>query len=510
MRGISIGLIFIMTTAACVPGEVSGPDGEPTTTVPVESSTTSEPVVTTTTVPPQDCGPSVRDPGSVDVADPVAVAVAISRSTFDCADEVTLAPVGDRTATAAAGRRAVEVGGPVLLVEGALRGDVASEIRRLDPIRVGIIGLPDVPRDLLAAYELVELGPLEGTDPLPVRVDEPSRVWIVDDEVSEALWPVVWAAATQAGGSAVRSDGDLRGMRPVDLEAVEAGGDAPVILVSSTDDAPWQLEVIRTGRQLPGGGYLLFPGRRLVALYGNPSTPALGVLGEQGPEEGVALIDELAGSYDDDGVPVTPAFEIIATIASSLAGRDGDYSAEMGVADLEPWVDAAAELGAYVVLDLQPGRSDFLTQARAYETLLRRPHVGLALDPEWRLGPGQFHLRQTGSVDASEINAVAEWLAGIVREEALPQKLLLLHQFRFSMISNRDDVITPPELAVVVQMDGQGPLATKYETWSALTAGTADAGWRWGWKNFFDEDSPMATPEQVLELEPVPVYVSFQ
>ena len=40
----------------------------------------------------------------------------------------------------------------------------------------------------------------------------------------------------------------------------------------------------------------------------------------------------------------------------------------------------------YVVLDLQPGRTDFLTQAKRYEPLLALPHVGLALDPEWRLG----------------------------------------------------------------------------------------------------------------------------
>ena len=32
----------------------------------------------------------------------------------------------------------------------------------------------------------------------------------------------------------------------------------------------------------------------------------------------------------------------------------------------------------------------------------------------------------------------------------------------------------------------------------------------WGWKNFYDEDRPMATPEQVLELSPKIVYVSFQ
>jgi len=32
----------------------------------------------------------------------------------------------------------------------------------------------------------------------------------------------------------------------------------------------------------------------------------------------------------------------------------------------------------------------FLDQAKRYAPLLRMPNVGLALDPEWRLGPGQL------------------------------------------------------------------------------------------------------------------------
>jgi hypothetical protein len=59
-------------------------------------------------------------------------------------------------------------------------------------------------------------------------------------------------------------------------------------------------------------------------------------------------------------------------------------------------------------------------------------------------------------------------------------------------------------------MDGQGPLPTKYETYSAITAGQEDVGWAWGWKNFYDEDSPMGTPSDVLAVEPVVVFVSFQ
>ena len=182
----------------------------------------------------------------------------------------------------------------------------------------------------------------------------------------------------------------------------------------------------------------------------------------------------------------------------------------MSLEILRPWIEVAGENGIYVILDLQPGRTDFLTQAKRYEEFLRLPHVGLALDSEWRLEPNQVHLRQIGSVDAAEINTVVDWLASLVREQNLPQKYLLLHQFRLDMITNRDQVKTPPELAVVIQMDGQGPLPTKYDTWNALTAGTEDAGFSWGWKNFYDEDTPRggATAEEVLDLDPVPVYVS--
>ena len=236
----------------------------------------------------------------------------------------------------------------------------------------------------------------------------------------------------------------------------------------------------------------------------------LGVLGEQGPEEGVERLAEIASGYEEDGALILPTFEIIATVASAGAGRDGDYSAETDRDVIRPWIETAAANDVYVVLDLQPGRTDFLTQAKYYEEFLRLPHVGLALDPEWRLKPNQVHLRQIGTVDADEINQVVEWLAGVVREEALPQKLLIVHQFRFSMITNRELIETPPELAVVIQMDGQGSLGAKYNTWNALTKGTEEAGYRWGWKNFYDEDSPTATSEQVLELTPVPVFVSFQ
>ncbi len=293
-------------------------------------------------------------------------------------------------------------------------------------------------------------------------------------------------------------------------QALIAGAEELTWSPEPTATERWELASIVDGITTVNGTTDLLENTRFVAFYGNPTTSALGVLGEQGPEATLERMAPIVADYGADGALAVPTFEIIATVADAVAGDDGDYSAEMGPELIRPWVDVAAENGGYVVLDLQPGRTDFLTQAQRYEEFLRLPNVGLALDPEWRLGPNERHLRQIGSVTVDEIDLVSEWLAGIVREERLPQKLFIVHQFRFDMIEGREEIELRSELATVIQMDGQGPLPTKYETFGALT-GAPDAGrFGWGWKNFYDEDSPMATAAQVLDLDPLPVFVSFQ
>jgi hypothetical protein len=279
------------------------------------------------------------------------------------------------------------------------------------------------------------------------------------------------------------------------------------------DTLAWHLEVVRAGHELPGGGHRIFPDRRLVALYGHPEGPALGLLGEQDVQAAIERAREHVDGYAElSDVPVVPAFEIIATIASAGAERTGDYSRRTSIETLRPWVDAAGEAGLFVVLDLQSGRTDFLTQAREYEELLREPHVGLALDPEWRLRPDQVHLRQIGSVAIDEVNEVAAWLAGLTREHALPQKLFVLHQFKLSMITDRARLDTShPELATVIHVDGQGGQAAKDATYRALTTLDPPEGVWWGWKNFYDEDIPgLRSPEDTLAVEPAPVLITFQ
>lgn len=330
--------------------------------------------------------------------------------------------------------------------------------------------------------------------------------------------PASLAAAATARASGARlmtvANPDPR-TDPDVIAALAAEPAGQVVALGTAFGSPetlrYRLDVAASGVELPGGGQILYPGRQMVALYGHPGTAALGVLGEQGVEGAIARAQQMAADYQAlVDVPVVPAFEIITTVASGGAGPDGNYSFEAPIDLLRPWVDAAGQAGVYVVLDLQPGRTDFLTQAKRYEELLARPYVGLALDPEWRLQPNQRHLVQIGSVTAGEINTVVTWLADLTRAHKLPQKLLMLHQFQPQMISDRGTVDTSrDELAVLIHADGFGSPGDKFETWNLMHDSPPPNVW-WGWKNFIDEDTPTFTPGETMAIEPRPLFVSYQ
>ncbi|MGH8945089.1 MAG: hypothetical protein ACRDVL_02955 [Acidimicrobiia bacterium] len=347
--------------------------------------------------------------------------------------------------------------------------------------------------------------------------NEAEAAWLVD--ASDPISILLTAAyAEQVGAALVAvTPGDLLAHPEVSVALAGKMPDSIRAVGGLPEPDPWQLAVLLNGVQVPGGGFRVFPAdqkRRFVAFYGHPETAALGALGEQGPEETLQRMQPFLDAYAGDGSQVVPAFEMIAAVAAASATEDGDYSFEWPVSTFMPWIETARANGAYVILDFQSGRDDFLTQAQMYQELLELPFVGLALDPEWRLRPDQVHLRQTGSVTAAEANQVIDWVADLVRDRGLPQKMIIIHQFKHSMIQDRDTLKERPEIQLVIQMDGEGGAggeALKDRTYDALTAGTEDKHWKWGWKNFFDEDEPAPPPpENVMRKDPAPVYVSYQ
>ncbi|WP_420370391.1 hypothetical protein [Curtobacterium sp. L1-20] len=433
--------------------------------------------------------------------------VRASRALFASAPGAVVAPQDDPASI----RRAASAGAaahvPVLLADEDGRG-VARELHRLG-----------------ADWYQAEGGVSVDTDvperDAPDRADAPgtsrasrSATVVVADPTADAA---VVGTAEAAGARVVRMPEGVTDPAASSgvVRALHEERDHPTVLVgrafAALPDPGWTVRAAEGGWQLPHGGQRPFDGHRYVALYGAPGAPSLGVLGEQDPEATVRRARSVAAEYDGlSATPVTPAMEVIATVAAGDAGADGDYSTELPASALEPYVDAAHDAGMPVVLDLQPGRSDFLSQAKRYESLLSKPGVWLALDPEWRLTADQVPLRQIGSVTASEVNAVSSWLAELVRSEGLPPKALVLHQFRLSMIQDRAALESHPELDLLIHVDGQGSQPDKQATWKALHV-DAPAGVHWGWKNFFDEDTPMLTPRQTMaEVAPAPALITYQ
>jgi hypothetical protein len=262
-------------------------------------------------------------------------------------------------------------------------------------------------------------------------------------------------------------------------------------------------------QQLPRGGRRIFPTYLVVAHYGTAGTAALGVLGEGTPAQAAARLLKAAAPFvKASGRPVLPAFELIATVAQRKPGDDGTYSTYIPDADIARYLAAARKVKALVVLDLQPGRADFLTQAKHYEKFLRQPDVGLALDPEWKLTSSQVPLKQIGATNAASINAVSSWLAQLTVSHRLPEKLFVVHQFREDMIPDRGKVVPRQGLAVVVHLDGFGTQWVKHEVYGALALRSGPL--HNGLKLFIDEDTDMFTPYEAMAFRPRPELITYQ
>jgi hypothetical protein len=450
----------------------------------------------------------------------------------DLPDDVRRYPVDAADPAAALADLGVEPGDPQDVPGDGLVTAVAA-LARPEPTLLAVPSDPaatPAPTGTAAGRPAGDETPRTGADDGDARLGDGASVEPAEAPDGAAL--LLDVAATDPGAAGVAAataraagvpvvdvpTGDPRAT-PASVQALT--GVRTVVAVGSSFGAAEVLAprvaTAATGTQLPGGGQLVFPdratgltGKRYVALYGTPGTPALGVLGEQDVPSTIARAQATAAPY----VPLTtdtvvPTLEIIATVASAGPEADGSYSRPRAVEDLRPLVEAAGAAGMAVVIDLQPGRTDFVTQAQQYADLLAYPHVGLALDPEWRLKPDQVHLRQIGSVGVDEVNATAAWLAQFTRERHLPQKMFLLHQFSLRMITERERLETGhDELATIIHADGQGSQPAKAGTWAALRQGAPDV--HWGWKNFYDEDLPMLDPVQTYSVQPVPDLVTYQ
>ena len=260
--------------------------------------------------------------------------------------------------------------------------------------------------------------------------------------------------------------------------------------------------------QLPRGGRTLLPDYRVVAYYGAPGDAQLGQLGIGSPDGEARQLMAQAAPYARAGRPLQPAFELIATVVTAAPGDDGRYRYRQSDAVIDRYLEAARRAKALLVLDIQPGRAAFMDEVRAYERYLRLPDVGLALDPEWSMRPGQVPGTVIGSTDASIINRAGAYLSRIVQRYDLPQKLLIVHQFTPSMIRHKRRLAEHPGVALVVNIDGFGNPPNKISKYRLFA--NRRAPWFNGFKLFYHEDTNMMSPRAVMRLHPRPDVIIYE
>jgi hypothetical protein len=259
----------------------------------------------------------------------------------------------------------------------------------------------------------------------------------------------------------------------------------------------------------------ILPFKRIVAYYGNFLSTKMGVLGEYPAEEMLAMLRAEIKKWEtaDPTTPVMPAIDYIAVTAQGSAGADGKYRAQMSDSQIDHALDLASQINGIVILEIQAGLSDLPSELPELEKYLKMPQVHLALDPEFYMKNKQPPGTYIGTMDATDINYAANYLASLVVANNLPPKILIVHRFTYKMVTNYQDITPLPEVQIVIDMDGWGSPARKNNTYNKIlaTEPVQFTGFKLFYKNDILSPSPrMMTPAEVLNLKPRPIFIQYQ
>lgn len=264
------------------------------------------------------------------------------------------------------------------------------------------------------------------------------------------------------------------------------------------------------GTQGPDKREPLLPNYRILSYYGFPGNELMGILGEHDKETLLALLREQLIEYEaaDSSRPWKMAFEVIASVAQRDAGADGMYIAYASASVVQEYVDFTAANDLLLILDVQFGRKTVSQEIDAVREWLSYPHVHLAIDPEFAIKEGETPGVELGQIDAADVRVAQELLAEISRNEGIPPKLLIVHQFNLYSLTNRDQIVQIPDVQYVLEVDGWGGPDAKRDTY-AVVGGNVPHEF-YGFKLWYRQDVPLMTAAEVMALQPPPDIVIYQ
>lgn len=279
--------------------------------------------------------------------------------------------------------------------------------------------------------------------------------------------------------------------------------------VSTTTPPRWPVHTV-----YPENGAIL-PFKRIVAYYGNYYSRQMGVLGEYDPDQMLSMLKQEAAKWAaaDPTTPTLPALEYIAVVAQGGPATGGKYILRMPDEEIDKTIELAAKVQGIVILDVQVGLSNVETEIPMLEKYLKMPNVHLAIDPEFSMKGGERPGTVIGTMDATDVNWTAQYLAKLVDENHLPPKVLLVHRFTYDMVTNYKQIKPLPQVQIVMNMDGFGSKAKKRGTYNRVI--NPEPVQFTGIKLFYKNDARppadgMLTPAEVLALTPSPIYVQYQ
>ena len=261
----------------------------------------------------------------------------------------------------------------------------------------------------------------------------------------------------------------------------------------------------------------LLPANRIVAFYGHPHEGAMGILGTTTIQDLYDQIMVKVADWEaaDPSRPVIPAFEIIASVAQGTEQLDGSFLSDTDFETIQEYTDFAADHDMLVFLDTQIGRRTIPDEIDRLRPLLEQPNVHLALDPEFAMDAGEVPSIDLGEIDASDVNDAQRAMADLSAELGIPQKLLLVHQFDYTMIENKENVEDVPGVELIIHADGHGDPASKQVTFEVMVTQWVDRiTFFSGFKVFMDNnevnDTPEMTPADMMALDPPPDIITYQ
>ena len=269
---------------------------------------------------------------------------------------------------------------------------------------------------------------------------------------------------------------------------------------------------VRCPAPVPGS---ILPGKRIVAYYGNPLSKKMGVLGEYPKDEMLKRLKGEVARWEkaDPSLPVQPALHLIAVVAQGDPGKAGKYRMVMPDNIINQVYGWAKEAKAILFIDIQTGHDDIRAVLPRFEWILKNPDVHLAIDPELNLiKSGKRPGSKIGTYDAADINYASAYLQGLVKKYNLPPKVFVVHRFTRNMVTNAKSVQLRPEVQTVMNMDGWGAPWLKRDSYKDYIV--KEPVQYTGFKLFYHNDTkkgdPLLTPQELLRLNPKPIYIQYQ